>query len=200
MTNAHNRTYTLSITGVLGALIILQSYLPMIGYITVVPGLPAISTIHVTVIVAASLLGPKMGMGLGTLWGVVSMIKAYTEAGDPLSLLLFQNPIIAILPRLAVGLVAGVIAYSLWPKVTGVKRTIKLSVAGILGALTNTVLVIALTWLLRGSAAVNLIPQANLATLGIVLFGMFFANAVAEMILAGIVTPLIVQPLLRFKR
>jgi hypothetical protein len=84
--------YTIAITGILAAMIIMQAYIPMVGYIRITPLWPAISTIHLTVILAGILLGVRGGAGLGAFWGCVSLIKAYTDATDPVTILLFRNP------------------------------------------------------------------------------------------------------------
>ncbi|MEL1196407.1 ECF transporter S component, partial [Staphylococcus epidermidis] len=85
--------------------LIIQSFIPMVGYINIIPGLPAVTTIHLTVIIGAVILGTRQGAILGLIWGLISLFRAYTSPGDPLSLLIFQNPIIAILPRLMAGMI-----------------------------------------------------------------------------------------------
>lgn len=64
--------YTIAITGILAAMIIMQAYIPMVGYIRITPLWPAISTIHLTVILAGILLGVRGGAGLGAFWGVLA--------------------------------------------------------------------------------------------------------------------------------
>ena len=56
---------TISLMGIFGALIILQAYIPMVGYIRIFPAWPAISTIHLTVILGGVLLGIPGGAGEG---------------------------------------------------------------------------------------------------------------------------------------
>ncbi|KRK71693.1 ECF transporter S component [Lacticaseibacillus nasuensis] len=193
--------YTISILGILGALIILQAYIPMVGYIRIIPGLPAISTIHLTVILGGVILGVRGGATLGLLWGCISLLKAYTSAADPVTLLLFQNPIIAIVPRIMVGVVAALIFNHIASKTrTGLGGTIKMVLAGIAGALTNTLLVIAFTWLLFASQAGKVVHGANASNLGWLLIASLAVNAIAEATMAGIVTPILGQALLRFKR
>lgn len=194
-------TYTISIIGILGALIILQAYIPMVGYITVIPGLPAISTIHLTVILGAVVLGPRAGGGLGLLWGLISLLRAYTSPTSPLTILLFQNPVIAIVPRVMTGLVAGWIFNYVAKKVTtGIGGTVKMILAGVCGALTNTLLVIAFTWVFYATNASKVVSGANATDLGWLLMGALAINAVSEAVMAGIVTPILGQVLLRFKK
>ena len=108
------KAYNIAIIGILGALIILQAYIPMVGYVQIFPAWPAISTIHLTVIIGGIVLGYGGGASLGLLWGLTSLIRAYTSATDPVTLLLFRNPIIAIVPRVMVGLVAAFIFHQLF--------------------------------------------------------------------------------------
>ena len=190
-------THTITLLGIFGALIILQAYVPMVGYIRLFPAWPAISTIHLTVILAGVLLDVPGGATMGLLWGVVSLIKAYTAPGDPMTLLLFQNPVIAIVPRVLVGVVAAVLFNHVFKnRRSGRMATVKLSLAGICGALTNTALVILLTWLFFAQRASSVVPGADAANLGLVLAGAFAINAVAEAAMAAVVTPVLGQALL----
>ena len=50
------KAYNIAIIGILGALIILQAYIPMVGYVQIFPAWPAISTIHLTVIIGGIVL------------------------------------------------------------------------------------------------------------------------------------------------
>ncbi|WP_461213412.1 ECF transporter S component [Lacticaseibacillus sp. GG6-2] len=193
--------YTISILGILGALIIMQAYIPMIGYIRIFPAWPAISTIHLTVILGGVLLGVRGGAGLGALWGVISLIKAYTDATDPVTILLFRNPLIAILPRIMVGIVAALIFNHIAKShQRDVIATIKMVCAGVAGALTNTSLVIALTWVFFAHNANAVVAGADASNLGWLLIAALAINAVAEATMAGIIVPLLGQVLMRFKR
>ena len=105
--NNKSKSYRLSIRGILIALIFLQSMVPFLGYIPLF--VTSITIIHITVIVAAVVLGTKDGMLIGTIWGVMTMFRAWTMPTTPMDTLIFTNPIIAVLPRILVGLVAGVV-------------------------------------------------------------------------------------------
>ncbi|MHA3066524.1 ECF transporter S component [Lacticaseibacillus saniviri] len=192
--------YQISIVGILTALIILQTFIPFMGNITI-PGLPALTIVHITVIIGAVILGPKQGALLGGIWGTMSLIRAYTQATDPLTILLFRNPLIAIIPRILVGLVAGLvfnyIAKTHRKDLVGV---IKMSAAGVLGALTNTCLFVLFAWMMYIRQPGTVIPGSSGANLGYLLIVMVLGNAVVEMISAGVITPILGQALIRFKR
>jgi uncharacterized membrane protein len=200
MNRSRSKAYRISIIGLLTALIIVQSFVPMVGYISL--GTVSITTIHLTVIIGAIMLGTSGGVELGLIWGITSLIVAFTTPADPLSLLLFRNPIIAIVPRVMTGLVAGLIFNQIRPSVrTGAIGSVKMVFSGIAGALTNTLLVIAFTWLFYASKAATIVGNgASSANLGWVMIAMLGVNAIAEAIAAGIVTPLLGQALVRFRR
>jgi uncharacterized membrane protein len=112
------------------ALTVVMTFTPL-GYIPV--GVISITTIHISTILGACILGPKYGMVLGGAWGALCIIKAFQEPipGN----IPFQNPMISLVPRIIVGLVAGafssmVIAPSLWAvmqqaKLNKVKKALK---------------------------------------------------------------------------
>lgn len=197
MTHKNSSAYTISIMAILTAFLIIQSFIPMVGYINIIPGLPAVTTIHLTVIVGAVILGTRQGAILGLIWGLISLFRAYTSPGDPLSLLIFQNPIIAILPRLMAGMMAGFTFQHLYQ--TKIRKTGAMALAGIFGALINTILVIGLTRVLYGHQAAGMY-HTDPTHLIIVMLGVVALNAVMEATLAAVVTPLVATPLMRFKR
>lgn len=195
----HNKVQRLTIAAIFIAIIIIQIFVPYVGYFTIIPGLPAITTLPLTLAIAASLLGPRFGFGLGLFWGILSMILAYTRPSSMVSLVLFQNPLIAILPRACAGAVAGFIGAL--AKNNQKKQTVFYALSGLVGALTNTVLVVALSSLIFMSH-----PQALLSALGQahnngaliwILLISLGTNGIAEAIFAGIFTPIIVLPLRR---
>lgn len=199
--HTHRSSMTITLLGIFGALIILQAYVPMVGYIRIFPAWPAISTIHLTVILAAVLLDVPGGAAMGLLWGVVSLVKAYTAPGDPMTLLLFQNPVIAIMPRVLVGVVAALVfhhALGAWHSQRA--QVVRLSLAGICGALTNTALVILLTWLFFAGQAGAVVPGADAANLAWLLVGAFTVNATLEALMAALVVPILGTALLAARR
>ncbi|MFZ2496359.1 MAG: ECF transporter S component, partial [Trichococcus flocculiformis] len=110
MNTQKNKTYRIAILGILSAFIIVQTFVPFLGNIPIPPLNPTI--IHITVIVAAFVLSTKDGMLVGLVWGLARMVKAYTLPASPLDLLLWTNPVIAVVPRVMVGLVAGLVFHA----------------------------------------------------------------------------------------
>lgn len=93
-----------AIYGVYGAIIAILGLTPL-GFIPV--GFTNATTMHIPVIIAGILEGPVGGALVGLFFGIFSMINALIKP-NPLSII-FLNPIVAILPRILIGLVS---AYS----------------------------------------------------------------------------------------
>lgn len=193
-TQRKSKTYRIAILGILTAIIILQNFVPFLGYIPIPPLNPTI--IHITVIVAAIVLGTREGMLVGFVWGIVRLFKAYTMPASPLDLLLFTNPLISIFPRLMVGVVAGLVFAAFQKR--GKEKT-GMFAASISGSLTNTVLVLGLIALLYGNEYASSlgVDPTNLMA---VLAGVVATNGLAEAAASAIIAPLLSRTLLKVKR
>lgn len=138
------------VAGILGGIAIFLA-VTRLGLIPV-PNLAGNATIlHVPVILGAALEGPVVGTIVGLIFGVFSFITAEVP--------FFRNPLISILPRLFIGVVA-------WAAFVGLKSVsidLASAVSGVLGSLTNTVGVLGMAVLLGAlpaAAVVPIIPQA----------------------------------------
>ena len=165
------------VTAVLSAISVVLFLTPL-GYLPWLGG-ASLTVMHLPVIIGAVLEGPVVGLIVGFLFGLTSIIKAAVAPQGPLDPF-FVNPLISILPRLAIGLVA-------WMAYAGLKKTnqvLGLIAAGIAGSLTNTVLVLGalglfvigrlegFTWVLLGSIVVtNGLPEAAAAAIVTVAVG-----------------------------
>lgn len=159
-------TRTIAITGMLSAIAIVLGLTPL-GLIPV-PTLAGRATImHIPVIIGAIIEGPLVGMFVGFIFGLIS----FMTTGAPL----LKNPIIAILPRILIGLFA---YYSY-------KWTKSSIVSAIVGGLTNTIGVLGLGVLFK------IIPFA--AAIGITV-----TQGIPEAIVGSIITVVIVKALFRF--
>ena len=194
MNQRKNKTYRIAILGILTAVIILQNFIPFLGYIPIPPLNPTI--IHITVIVAAFVLGTKEGMIIGTVWGIVRLIKAYTLPTSPLDLILFTNPMISVVPRILVGLVAG---YTIQVFRKRDKQALGMIVGGILGSLTNTLFVLGFIFLFYGneySSALGVHPANLMKALALIVA----TNGVAEAVASAFLAPLLSKALLKVKK
>lgn len=194
----NQNTFNLTLIAIFTAIIFLQAFVPNLGYIVIVPTLPAITTIVLTVSIGGSLLGPCQGAILGLIWGMISLYMAYTRATDPITLLLFQNPVIAVVPRVLVGVLSGLVAQALKK---GKYQKLGLSLSGVVGALTNTLFVILLSSLFYLGNPDKLTTQLGNINQGnpliVILLIALGLNGVLEALAGAVVTPIIVAPLRR---
>lgn len=165
---------------VLAALIIVMTVVPYTGYINY--GLIEITTLHIVVAIGAVMLGWRYGMVLGLVWGVTCVLRALT---NPLWAP-FVNPLVSVVPRVLVGLFAGLVAEGLRkikcrPSVTAI-------VSAIAATLTNTVLVLSALKLF--SAVLEGAPL--LGTIYATLIGI---NGVIELVAAIVIVPSVIAAL-----
>ncbi|MBE6169119.1 MAG: ECF transporter S component [Enterococcus casseliflavus] len=188
--NTKSKTYRLVIRAILTAIIILQTMVPFLGFIPI--GITSLTIIHITVIVAAIVLGTKDGMFIGLVWGIFTMIRAFTSPTTPLDIAVFTNPIISVVPRVLVGLVAGLLFTIIYKKT---KKVVAASiVAAIFGTITNTVLVLTL----MGTLYTGLVATTygvDASALFVTLGGIAVTNGISEVITAAILTPILVKAL-----
>ncbi|CCI82134.1 ECF transporter S component [Lactobacillus hominis] len=191
----------ITIGAIFVAILIIQSFIPYLGYIRILPALPSITIIPLTIAIAGCLLGVSFGTTMGLVWGLLSLILAYTQPGDMVSLMLFQNPFIAVVPRVAAGFAGAMIAQAAKDD-SKMQKTFVFGASGLAVSLINTLLVIGLTSLFFAhdpSALLHNLGQASsqapLIWILLVALGM---NGIVEAIFTAVVTPIIVIPLKRF--
>lgn len=85
------------------ALIVVFSYVPNLGYITL--GTISFTTIHIIVLVAAIIFGWKKSTIIGFVFGVFSLLVSIQYPGTVNYL--FLNPFVSVLPRILFGLISG---------------------------------------------------------------------------------------------
>ena len=159
-------TRTIVITGMLSAIAIVLGLTPL-GLIPV-PTLAGRATImHIPVIVGAIIEGPIVGMFVGLIFGIISFITTASP--------LLKNPIIAVLPRILIGLFA---YYSY-------KWTKSSIVSAIVGGLTNTIGVLGLGVLFQ------IMPFAAAA-------GIAVTQGIPEAVVGAMITVVIVKALFKF--
>jgi uncharacterized membrane protein len=113
------------VAGVLGAIITLLGYLGAAGpgFIPVPTPAQHATTLHVPVIIGAILEGPIVGLTLGLIFGIFSWLQA-----GVLGVVMFQDPLVAILPRLFIGITA-------WAAYVAFRRTGKYAALILAGSL-----------------------------------------------------------------
>ncbi len=160
------------IAGILGGIAIFLGY-TRLGFIPV-PNLAGNATImHVPAILGGALEGPVVGTIVGGIFGVFSFIQAEVP--------FFRDPLVSILPRLFIG----VVAWAVFASLRNFSLDLASAVAGVLGSLTNTVGVLGMAVLLGYlplAAVVPVVPQA-----------------IAEAIIAAIVTVVVVRGVMIYR-
>jgi uncharacterized membrane protein len=92
----------IAFAGVLGAVTVVLGSTPM-GFIQIPP--ISITIMHIPTIIAGVLQGPIIGGIVGAMFGGFSMYQAQVSV-NPLDKAIFSNPLIAVVPRILIGLVA----------------------------------------------------------------------------------------------
>lgn len=201
---------TMVLASLFTAIILIMAFTPL-GLID----LPLIKAtiLHVPVIIGGILLGPKAGAFFGLIFALTSLFKNTTA---PALLSFAFSPLIPVpgagrgslwalvicfVPRILTGVVPWFVFRGLARLMgrfqkEGASRTVALTVAGALGAVVNTALVMGLigTLLQDGFASAKGIPVNGVsgAIMAIVL-----ANGVPETIAAAVLTPAVCLPLMK---
>ena len=202
-----SQTYELVLLAMFTGILFLLAFTP-IGLID----LPLIKAtiLHVPVIIGAILMGPKKGAFLGFIFGLTSFIKntmvpsALSFAFSPLIPvpgLSHGSPwalVICFVPRILVGVTPWLVYQALkllFGRKNAAVRTGGMAMAAVVGAFTNTVLVMGMIFLVfrEAYASLNGIPvDAVLAAI----LGVVGANGVPEAIVAAVITPAVCLPLM----
>jgi len=173
-----------------------------IGMILLPPPLPAVTMVHIPVILAALVEGPLVGLAVGLVFGVCSLIRAW-ESGMAGLTLFFRNPLVSVLPRLLIPLTALGI-YLLLKKVCKPRPLmdrVAAGVAAVFGALTNTICCLGMILLLYGQELNELLNvmlgkgemseiYANQAA-GWLVTVVGLPNGIAEAVVAAVLIPIL---------
>lgn len=179
--------FQMTMISMMVALLMLQTFVPIFGYIPVGP--IDITIVHITVILAAILFGQKTGSIIGLIWGLLSMLRAFIQP-TPFNII-FLNPLISVLPRLLVGLLSAVVFKLVKDKFS--KRLSYAITAGF-GSLINTILVLGSIYLFASEIYANSLGISETALLG-ALGVVVLTNGVIEALASVIILPLIATPL-----
>jgi uncharacterized membrane protein len=190
--NMSNKIYKMNMLSIFIAIIFVQTSIPGLGNIPIGP--LSITIIPITVILSSVLLGTKFGAIIGGIWGIITFMRAFWWPTSPLAVYVFTNPFISILPRILVGLVGGLVFHNLCR--INVSQRISLAIAGLLGAMVNTGLLLTLIYVFYRSHS-SLLYHLSVNRLLPYLLGVASTNGLIEALLACIIVPIIGLPLLR---
>lgn len=204
----NKKTYEMVLTALFAAIIVIMAFVPYLGYINLV--VIKATLIHVPVIIGSIMLGPKKGGFLGFIFGCTSLINntfnpsllsfafspfySVGEIGGN-----FWSIVICFVPRILVG----VVPYFVY---VGVRKLLKekkgsdwlaLPVAGVVGAFTNTLLVMNLIYFCFSEQFAEAKGIAMEAVYGAIL-AIIAANGVPEAIVAAVLTTVVCKALKRY--
>ena len=196
MNNRSKKTTGLVQMSLFTAIIIIMAMVPGLGYIPL--GVIRATIIHVPVIIGALVLGPKKGAILGGIFGLTSLINN-TFAPTVTSFVFspfytmgeihggVKSLIICFVPRILIGIVA----YYVYKLVRKVMKNSKhsmvtaLAISGVIGSLTNTLLVMNLIYLFFGESYAAVKEIAYEALYGTILT-VIGTNGIPEAIVSAI--------------
>lgn len=163
------------------------------------------TTLHIPVILCAVLLGPKEGMFMGFVFGLISLLtntfrpNVTSFVFSPFYQSEYGNPVFSLLicfvPRILIGLFS-VLSYRGLKK-TELPQILALGTSGFIGSITNTIFVMGGIGLLFGdgyAAAKGMAVEA----LGNVIGSVVLINGVPEALVAAVLTAIIGNTLQKY--
>jgi uncharacterized membrane protein len=166
-------TRQIVVAGIVGGIALFLGF-TRLGLIPVpIPLIGNATIMHIPAIVGGVLEGPIVGLLAGAIFGIFSFLQAENP--------IFLNPVIAVVPRLLIGVVA-------WAVFVGLRRwsvDLAAAVAGLLGSFANTVGVLGL------AVFFGLLPVAAIPAI--------LPQAITEAVLAAVVTVVIVRGVMLFR-
>lgn len=165
-------TREIVIAGVIGGVALFLGA-TRLGFIPVpIPFIGNATIMHIPAIVGGAVEGPVVGLLVGGIFGIFSFLYADVP--------LFKDPVVALLPRLLIGVVA-------WAVFASLRRwniDLASAVAGVLGSLANSVGVLGLGLILPLGSQAYLTPALVAASV---------PQVIAEAVLAAVVTVVLVR-------
>ncbi len=144
-------TERIVIAGVLAAITIILGVVPGLGFIPLPNAIGNATTEHIPTIIGGIVGGPIVGIISGLIFGILSLTRATAP--------FFKDPLVAILPRIFIGLTA----WATFAALVRINRNMAAVIAGLVGSATNTVLVLTMI-IARGYLPTSIIwvvlPQA----------------------------------------
>lgn len=182
----------MTIISLLSAISIMLSMIPL-GYIQIGP--LAITTMCIPVMIGGIIEGPMVGMVVGLIFGLTSMFRGMAGMAGPTSPI-FINPLVSVLPRIFIGLVA---YYSFKLAMKIVKNTyVSGLIAGGMASITNTVGVLGMIYVLYAAEYAEALGQSA-GTAKALLMGIATTNGIAEALGGALVVSAVVVVLKKSK-
>lgn len=195
------RNFTL--TTIFLSIILLFALTPF-GFINL--GIIKATIIHIPVIIASIVLGPKIGAFLGLMFGITSVV---TNTLTPSLLSFAFSPaipvlgtdqgslwalFIAIVPRVILGSIPFYMFRSFKKKLP---EKLSLTLTGLFATFAHTFLVMVSIALIFQEAYAQAVSANSIGAIFIAVLTVFFTNGITEAILAAFVTATVVPPLFK---
>ena len=167
------------------AIVALMGAVPQLGFIQIIPGVPGITIMHIPVLIGAMTFKTR-GLAIisGSAFGITSLLVALTRPSSPVDLL-FQNPLVSVVPRILFALVAYYLYIILSDKIKS-KYAPKL-ISTVVATLFHTLLVVTMLYIFGQH-----IFEGGL----IVLIGaIVMSNGWLEIVAAAIIVPIVMSAL-----
>lgn len=201
-------TKNFTLTAMFLAILILLDVTPL-GFIPIGP--INATTMHIPVIIASIVLGPRLGAFLGGTFGLISMIRS-TVVQTPLSFVFspfipvigtdhgsLKALLIAFIPRILIGVVPYFVFKGMQKLIKNKVNTVSLFIAGLAGSLVNTILVMNMIYFLFQHDYAQVIGK-NINAVYSAVLAVIFTSGVPEAIVAGLATAGVCSVLLRLIR
>ena len=184
------KTRELTTIGMLSAVCVVLG-LTGYGFIPL-PGAKA-TIMHIPVIIGSIIGGPIVGMTIGLIFGIFSIIQNIT-APNILSFA-FINPLVSVLPRVLIGFTS----YYVYKLSFGKNESLRIGFATVIGSLTNTFGVLTMVYILYAAKfAVSKGIDPSIAAKTI--YGIAIINGVPEAIIATVITIPVILAIKKIRR
>ena len=194
-----NNIYKSTEDAILIAVIIVMSFVPQFGYITIVPGL-SLTLLHLPVLIGAYRGGWKKGILYGLTFGITSWIVAIEQ---PLGLnAFFVFPWISVLSRILFGFFAGLLFAFIKKKNKLYRNGLLIGIVSFFLSILHTCLVFADLFIFYPQEMINFFKTSSSIGSGIVM-GMvviLIIGSLGEATLASIFTPLVTRTLAKITK
>lgn len=192
------KTKNLTLLSLFIAIEILMVTVPFLGFIPIGP-LRA-TTLHIPVIIAGIVLGKEQGGIIGFVFGLCSLIMN-TISPVPSSFVFspfisgsFLSALLAIVPRVCIGYIAGLIYELIKDK----NDIIAMSIGAFIGSMTNTILVMGGIYVLFGSSYAKIL-EMSIDELFPYIIGIVTTQGLLEAIVGTIIAVLVSKVLIKVK-
>jgi Predicted membrane protein len=193
-----NKIKIMVIHAIFISIITILTVIPFLGYIPVGP--LRVTTLHIPVLIAGIVLGKKSGAIIGLVFGLSSLINNTINPNvisfvfSPFISGNIMSAVIAIVPRVLIGWVAGFMFFELQKK--NEHEVFNMSISAFFGSLTNSVLVLGGIYILFGSSYANALGK-SLQELLPYLIGVVATQGVVEAVVGSIIAVIVSKALLK---